>query len=80
MKKVLIGGLVALFLFSLAFAQDKPASKDKPVKTSRHEMKKEKKDCCGNEKGCCQHMKESKEKPSNDNTDKKDAPESPAKK
>jgi len=80
MKKTLTVVLAALFMFSITVAQDKPAGKDKSAKTAHHETKKGKKDGCGDEKGCCQHMKESKQKSSDDDASTKNESDSPEKK
>jgi hypothetical protein len=80
MKKTFIVALVALFMLSIAVAQDKPAAKDKQTKSMHHETKKDKKDGCSTEKSCCEGMKGSKQKSSDDATDKKADAESPEKK
>lgn len=80
MKKIFVVALSALFILGISIAQDKPAAKDKPTKAMHHEMKKDKKDGCCMEKSCCEGMKESKQKSSDSEMEKKSEAEAPEKK
>jgi len=79
-KKTLIVALAALFMFSITVAQDKPAAKEKQTKTMHQETNKDKKDGRCDEKSCCEGMKDSKKKSSDDGAAKEKESDSPEKK